>query len=198
MTPNSEKSTDLANNQVNPFGNVKYTGTVANGWSAVPNIDGYYWYYNYQLRFFGYAPYAEGMKTSATYDYSTGGITFPYTIPSTDPNNQVDLILGSTDWLDRPEPDADGFMNVELNTHHALSAIRIVVDNNYLKSDNTRKSKDFTINSITLEGLKNGGTCVYDGSAVTWTPYPKYPCLTSSSRRKAWPRARVPCLKWNA
>lgn len=185
MTPNSDYATER-NASIPSFNNVKYTGTVADGWSTAEDIDGYYWYWNYKLRLFGYAPYATSMS-SATCNPTTGGMSFSYTIPSADPTGQEDLIVGSTDWLDRPaydENDPNSVMNVILNTQHALSAIRIVVDNNYLKSDNTRRSKDFTINSITLEGLKNSGTCTYDGSDITWTPD-----LTTTSYSHTYSRA---------
>ncbi len=168
LTPNSEtkdKVTENANS-VPYFQNIKYTykadafGTGVGSWITAAAIPGYYWHKDDKLRFYTAAPYG----LTPNYDAAAGKASFNYTVPTANAS-QKDVLIGATGFLERPTiiEDKDYNMEVELNTYHALCAVRFVIDNRELGTapNYTQRSKEFKLTSITLTNLKTGGTCTY-------------------------------------
>ena len=169
MTPNAKKAEERTGS-IASFANVGYTWNASqNCWTTTSNINGYRWFEDNQLRFFGVVPAAKAPSTSS-YNATAGTISYSYTVSESTAEAQPDLLLGCTNWLTRPDTDP---IVVQVPMKHALSGIHFIVDNDYLLSDGvTHKSKDFTVNSITLTGVKNTGTVTYSFNGgtptITW------------------------------
>lgn len=152
------------------FTNIQYIWNGSDSWVTNTNIKSYYWFEMEKLRFFGVAPYSKAPSSAAAYNATAGTISYSYNVSESTASAQPDLLVGCTDWLERPGTDP---VSVELPMKHALSGIHFIVDNEYTTSGGVTKSKDFKVNSITLTGVKNSGTVTYNYNGgepyVSWS-----------------------------
>lgn len=158
MTPNAKK-VDERTGSIGQFLNVNYAWSGSDdNWTTASTIDGYRWFADSKLRFFGVAPHSKAPSSAAAYNATAGTVSFSYTVSESTASSQPDLLVGCTDWLERPDTDP---LTAELPMTHTLSGIHFIVDNEYTTSGGVTKSKDFKVNSITLTGVKNSGTVTY-------------------------------------
>ena len=131
---------------------------------------------NVPLTFYAYAPTSDYTGTASwagltpSTDFKTGGvIQFDYTVPSNKTNSsskrvdaeyQPDILVGSIPSIKRTDSDIinvgknpDDFCIAPLTFYHALTAVDFKVG--------AALTRDVTINSLTLSGLKAEGKCTF-------------------------------------
>lgn len=133
---------------------------------------------DYKLQFFAYSPTPDvtapykwtPVNMQHTYDTTEGeGITtFDYTVPKAvsgysnrDAEVQPDILVGITEPLKRDDLETvtisgEEHYFVPLTFYHALCGVRFKAT-----EELTKKEYGLKINSITLTGLKNAGTCTF-------------------------------------
>ena len=115
-----------------------------------------YWPNAEKVSFIGYYPFpteTNGVSVSSTFtNKSTGLPKIEFTIPSSE-NGVTDLLV-STVANDKSKE------TVSLTFQHVLSKVKF-------SAQTIAEGSTVTINTITLTGIKNGGT--YDCAAGTWT-----------------------------
>ena len=145
------------------------------------------------LTFYAYAPTSAYTGTASwagltpSTDFKTGGvIQFDYTVPSNKTNSsskrvdaeyQPDILVGSIPSIKRTDSgiinvgkNPDDFCIAPLTFYHALTAVDFKVG--------AALTRDVTINSLTLSGLKASGTCTFtpptasgkhSADVISWT-----------------------------
>ncbi len=113
----------------------------------------------YSLRFYAYAPLGI-VELPPTSGWTDGVPSFNYTVPD-NISEQGDLLVASSNV------ESSAFGNtIQMDFGHALTAVQFMVD---------EELTDFTINSITISGVKKSGTYTYaysengDGNSGTQT-----------------------------
>ena len=56
------------------------------------------------------------------------------------------------------------------NKTNASSGVPLVFRHPFARLKFRVMGSDVTVNSVTISGIKNNGTCTFDGSTITWTP----------------------------
>ena len=144
--------------------------------------DKYYWWQEYKLTFYAYAPTTNSTTLKWTGPgsgaYQNGGkMTFSYAVPvssatpKTDAEAQPDILVTSTGAtpLSRPAPKTiklngvtttDKYYEVPLTFFHALSGVRFCVGKPDAATEDNLTG--YTIESITLSKLRPSGKCTFD------------------------------------
>lgn len=190
-TPLKQNATDQDAATATAFENISfsYWKNISGNECWETDATGFYWWQEYKLRFFAYAPASVGLS-STNYD-DDGNIEFDYTVPSgitidskcADAVSQPDVLVTSSPLVKRtslsaitdPDDASVTYYRSWLYFYHALCAVNFKIGT---------VSEGATIDKIVLHNLASQGTCtftrptadavtgysaVYSADQIAWT-----------------------------